>query len=196
VSLAAALLLAQRGERPPVDLQGAADDILVARVLLSHEADPGEGCLPLFVEEYAASQITEIDALQARWRRNLMFCLPEIPERILFNILLASREAVLNGLQHGCAGDRSHTTRFGITYAARERVVRVFVEDPGRGHQFDPAVHARSAANDPLPGHRGLMLIHHLATRLATERNGASLVLDFSLENSAAIHPPAITLPA
>ncbi len=182
-ALATLLLLAQHNLRTVPDFSSQQDDILVTRVALADLLEQGEGFLPLLVEEYHGGQLDQIDGLQVFWTRSLLFCLPDITPDDTFNVILAAREAVLNALEHGCAGRPEQRAQFGMSFCPGKNLLRLFVSDAGAGHHFDLPKHQAVAASELDDQHRGLVMIHNLASRVVAERNGASLTLDFILDN-------------
>jgi anti-sigma regulatory factor (Ser/Thr protein kinase) len=134
----------------------------------------------LLVEEYHGGQRGEIDALQGFWQRSLRLALPELPEATLHDVLLASREALLNALQHGCGGRADQTASFQISFSPRPQTLRVRLADPGPGHDFDPARQEHGKTEHLADAHRGLLLIRNLADQVMLTRRGACLTMDFS----------------
>ncbi len=182
-ALATLLLLAQHHLRSVPDFSSQQDDILVTRVALPDAGEKGEGFLPLLVEEYRGDQLKEIDGLQVYWTRSLLFCMPDISPDDTFNIILAAREAVLNALHHGCSGAPDKNAQFSMSFCPAKNLLRLFISDAGPGHQFDVRQHQAVAAPELIDKHRGLVMIHNLASQVVAERNGASLTLDFILVN-------------
>jgi len=179
LSLAWALQRAKSlGETLP-EIDAAADDILLVDIRVSPTDPVAESFRPLFYAQYHGGQSGEIDALQAAWRRSLMLALPELPEAKLFDVLLASRETVLNALNHGCGGDATQVASFQAAYSVSPRALRIRVCDPGPGHHFDLPRHEQHAAQQLAEAHRGLILVKHLATRVDRQREGATIILDF-----------------
>lgn len=181
LSLAFALQEADRsGAKHPL-LKSANDDILFAAVLLP-ENDPGVGLLqPLMLETHAGDQVGEIDEIAAGWQRNLRLALPGLSDAAEHDILLAAREAMLNALKHGCRGMAEKTVRFQASYHRLDHFIRLWIEDPGPGHDFDVSAHARQLAHQLIAEHRGLICIMHLARNVRFERGGATVILDFPL---------------
>ena len=142
---------------------------------------PGTWLQPLLVEDYRGDQAGEIDGLEAAWRRNLKLALPDLSAPLEHDILLALREAVLNAMKHGCARLAEKSLRLQISYDRLRQILRVWVEDPGLGHQFDVAAHADSTGLELIDEHRGLIFIMHLAHAVKFERNGATIILEFQL---------------
>jgi len=187
LTLATSILLARAGLRPIIDCNDAQDDIMVARIQLPTDT-PAKGALPFFSAYYEKSQISQIDQLQALWNRVITCCLPNISEEAVFNILLASREAVLNGLQHGCkATETEGRTFFSLIYLPVQNAVRVIVIDPGTGFDFEENEKAESLENQ-LESHCGLTLIKNLASSVQMLQSGTFLLLNFLL--SQAVEPP------
>lgn len=183
--LATVLLLAKHGLRTEPDLCSAADDILVGRAALPTKNENADGFLPLIFESYRGDQGREIDELQVYWTKSLLFCLPELSPENTFNLILASREAVLNALDHGCEKRADRSATFSVTYCPTQQLIRVVVCDPGSGHRFDLAAHQQNAGDGLIDEHRGLIMIHNLASKVVSEQNGATVVMDFFLDNEA-----------
>ncbi len=181
LAVASALLAAQsRGERHPL-LVEAGDDILVVRARLDGTASCEGLFWPIVLWRYRGDDSAQIDAMVEYWRRSLRLAVPQMPDQVEHDILLATREAMLNALHHGCGGDPSLRVALHISYRPASETIRVIVEDPGPGHGFDPAAYAERTAGELVTEHRGLMFIHFLATEVRSLRNGATIEMDFSL---------------
>ena len=162
-------------------LRRATDDILCAAVY-HPSADPEVGLLqPLILAHYAGDQEDSIDGLMVGWRRSLKLALPELSEAVEHDILLATRETMINALKHGCRGEAHQSVRFQVSYHRRRHFIRVWVEDPGPGHEFDLTAKADNLAHILTDRHHGLIFITNLAHRVTFERNGATVILDFQL---------------
>jgi len=162
-------------------LRDAGDDILFAAIQLPPN-DPATGHFqPVIVENYRGDQGGEIDALEAGWRRNFRLAVPGISESAEHDILLATREAMLNAFKHGCAGRAEKLVRFQVSYQTVRNVFRVWVEDAGGGHEFDFSAHVKNKGADIMDAHRGLFFIVNLAQTVQFERNGASVIMEFQL---------------
>jgi CheY-like chemotaxis protein/anti-sigma regulatory factor (Ser/Thr protein kinase) len=162
-------------------LKLANDDILFAAVQLP-EDDLEVGLLqPILLEEYAGDEAGKIDELCAGWRRNFRMAVPALSEAAEHDLLLAAREAMLNALQHGCQGKSDKTVRFQVSYHRLHHYFRVWVEDPGAGHNFDAAAHADELSRELIDEHRGLICIHQLARHVKFERRGATIIMDFPI---------------
>lgn len=163
-------------------LASATDDILFVDILLSPAVQPAVRWQPLVLERYHGGQAALIDQFAALWSRCLDLTVPGLSETLRCDLLLAAREAVLNALQHGCRNDEQQLATFQISYEPVGRELRVWVSDPGPGHDFDLAAHEMALANDLLDRHRGLVLMRRLARSLIFERHGADVIMDFGPE--------------
>jgi FixJ family two-component response regulator/anti-sigma regulatory factor (Ser/Thr protein kinase) len=160
-------------------LDQAGDDILFTSVRLPSNPAAAGFYRPLLLDEYHGAQSGEIDRLAGRWQRNLLLAQPQISEAHLHDIILAAREAVLNAMNHGCSGDAAKKIRFQISRLAAKNSIKIWVEDPGTGHQFDFFTHEQAAVELTLTEHRGLIFMVNLADAVCFERNGASVILEF-----------------
>jgi CheY-like chemotaxis protein len=157
----------------------AADDVLVARIDLEPvRARARREFTPLLVNVYSPEQCASIDSIQQYWERSLRIALPEIGESLLCDILLCSREAVLNALEHGCRG--GDLARYVLSWSPGQRTLRAHVADPGFGHSRNVAT-ADCEAESEARG-RGLLLIRHMTNACAVGRRGADLTMDWRLE--------------
>jgi hypothetical protein len=187
-SLAFKILQAKEMGLSPTWLEGAPDDILMVVIGLEKK-DPAPYLFPILAGSYTRDQIDDIDELQALWRRSVVFAFPELAKHRVSEILLCAREAVLNGLQHGCSGltDRCHLTivcNMGA-FGSGPNQLRVDVADPGPGHCFDPRTLA--FAHSPY-GHRGLHLIHGLPQRVEQDSAGTGVRMFFEFECDSGRH--------
>lgn len=169
-------------------LAQAQDDIMLADIEVPSLAGTISEFLPIDFELYRGDQLGEIDEMVSRWNRHLAHVIPTLSEELEHDILLACREAVINALKHGCEERADRIATFQISLAPQRNVLRVWVEDPGPGHQFDFIGHCGMAGNELSPNHRGLMFMMNLATSVKLERNGARVIMDFELS-------PATQLP-
>jgi sigma-B regulation protein RsbU (phosphoserine phosphatase) len=179
--LAMALQCAGKNAAQLPILRRATDDILFAAV---YQPDAGVevGLLqPLIVADYPGDQEDEIDGLSAGWRRSLKLALPDLTEAAEHDILLATRETMINAMKHGCRGEAHLTVRLQVSYHRLRHFVRVWVEDPGPGHEFDLTAKAENLAQVLTDRHHGLIFITNLAQHVTFERNGATVILDFHL---------------
>jgi FixJ family two-component response regulator/anti-sigma regulatory factor (Ser/Thr protein kinase) len=182
LSLGYALQEVRRGEREPLDLRSARDDILFVEVRLAAAEQPDSArWQPLVVETCHGGQADRIDERQAGWANSVKLAVPGIGESLLHDLLLASREAVLNSLQHGCKDNPAQLASFQISYQPQKRRFRVWARDPGPGHDFDPAIYELAGADELLDAHHGLLLMKCLATDLQLTQRGACVVMDFQV---------------
>lgn len=153
------------------------DDVLVLRLGDDHGLD----AVPLLDATYGCADLRLIDLHQRFWDRSLAFALPAIPEHRRLDWLLATREALLNALHHGCRHQAGGTVRLRIFLDIAPARLRILVDDPGPGYA--------PGQTTPRPGHEswGLKFITELADKVEKTRHGASLVIHFDL---AAPAPP------
>lgn len=180
------LAMATRLERdrklghPSSWLAQAPDDVLLLVVDVQHEAGSSDNRFdPVLCESYAGSRVDEIDSIQSRWEHSLKFAIPTLDRDRLYDVLLCSREAVINALTHGCGKKDDCECIFQLYYNFQSGTIRVLVSDPGSGHDFDHEQHSRRAAEEMIDRHRGLTLMHCMASRIETRRNGAELIMEF-----------------
>jgi anti-sigma regulatory factor (Ser/Thr protein kinase) len=179
-SLAFRILQAKEAGQSPTWLEGAPDDVLMVVIGLE-KRDPASYLFPILADSYTKDQIDDIDEFQARWRRSVVFALPEFAQQRVSEILLCTREAVLNGLQHGCSGPPD-LCRLTIAFDNGSKQLRVDVADPGPGHRFD----TRTQAFEQSPyEHRGLHLIQGLPQRVEQDSTGARIRMFFEFEHDS-----------
>jgi CheY-like chemotaxis protein/anti-sigma regulatory factor (Ser/Thr protein kinase) len=157
-----------------------ADDILAARIWIQTTSSQEDGYWPFFGITYRRDQRTQIDQFQDAWARSLREVFPGIDPEKLYDILLASREAVLNALEHGCQSPSSIGMAFQMSCQPEKYFVRVRIIDDGLGHDFDWDFHDRQT--ELIDRHRGLTLIKKLPQSVRTERQGATVIMDFQLD--------------
>jgi len=165
-------------------LTNATDDILLAVVDLAGEKVPEHDFWQVISERYHGGQAAEIDRLQSYWRRSLLLMAPELPASRLHDILLGSREALLNALNHGCRCDGRQSALFQLDCSRQRQLVRVTVSDPGPGHKFDIHRHEQRAGQDLPTEHRGLILMKYLANRLRLDQHGTRVIMEFEFQSS------------
>lgn len=180
LSMAYALRRAHESNLRPSWMNAAADDVLLIAVHPSSAQALDEAFEPLISERYSGACSAEIDTLQAFWKRSLMMALPDLTEETLHDILLASRETVLNALLHGCAHNPEKTATFQAAWCRQHHALRIRVQDPGEGHQFDLDKHTHLMEKQLPEKHYGLFFISHLASTVEFGRNGADVVMNFN----------------
>jgi len=183
-SLAFRILLAKETGHPPAWLAGAPDDVLMVVIGLEKRSQESYK-FPILAENYAMNQIDDIDESQALWQRSLAFAFPDLPQDgSISEILLCTREAVLNGLQHGCSKP-SDLCRLTMAFDNGSNQLQIEVADPGLGHDFD--FRTRQSPDSP-DDHRGLLLIHGLTRRMELDSAGAVVRMFFDLEPNLKRH--------
>jgi anti-sigma regulatory factor (Ser/Thr protein kinase) len=182
LSLAERLLEARRNRAVPTFLKDAGDDVLLVRLNLSQMAGDGDNWIPLICEQHFGPLGERIDAMQAHWERSIQLAIPNIPECKLFDLLLSSREAVINGVKYGCGACPASPCSYEVAFRPADELLRVTVNDPGPGHEFDWSRHEQSAEELMLEAHRGLILMNRLPDRTQTEGRGSRVVMDFLLK--------------
>jgi anti-sigma regulatory factor (Ser/Thr protein kinase) len=98
----------------------------------------------------------------------------------LYDLLICIREGMINALVHGCERSAEKFSHLQISLNEAKDTIRVIVDDPGRGHQFDIENPLASLVGK-MSNHMGLGIIHHLSNHLAIENRGTSLVFEFKV---------------
>lgn len=158
------------------------DDILAARIRIQDPASQENGFWPFFFDTYYQDQCAMIDRFQASWTRSLREVFPEIDPENFHDILLATREAVLNALKHGCQRPDANYMTLQMNCNQDQKTVRVRISDNGHGHAFDWDFHDKQ--QELVDRHRGLTLIKRLPKSYQTERHGATIIMEFQLDTS------------
>ncbi len=172
----------QKNDQMPPYLAGARDDIMAVTINAGVASIPPEQ-LPftLIFQRYLGSQADDVDTLQETWRRSILFALPHFEESRLFDILVCIRETVLNALKHGCNGSADASATLQCTWNPAEKMLRLRVEDPGPGHDFNPIKHQTLTEEELITEHRGLILLQNMADTYQTEKRGSIVILEFFL---------------
>jgi FixJ family two-component response regulator/anti-sigma regulatory factor (Ser/Thr protein kinase) len=178
--LAYRVLMAKEQGQTPDWLASAPDDVLLVVIGMEKE-ERAPYPFPIMAERYEKGRAEDIDKLQARWQRSLTFAFPKMKRERLSEILLCTREAILNGLRHGCPED-SDCCCLTMTLDRGRNELRVGVADPGPGHRFD---YGNRASDELMEGHRGLLLIHGIPDRVQQDESGARLEMFFPLERES-----------
>jgi CheY-like chemotaxis protein/anti-sigma regulatory factor (Ser/Thr protein kinase) len=183
--LALAHRILEDGDQQSMDrlLASRKDDILVSRLSWSN-TDETPQWLPLLSESYPGDQSGDIDSLQGWWKRSLQVALPALAKDILDRVLLCCREAVLNGLIHGCGASATMSCRLDISISADQGALLAVIDDDGLG--FPPG----AGRDDDEHVSLGLKLMSSLASSLSHSRQGARLTLRFDLPADPAASKP------
>ncbi len=157
------------------------DDLLLIRFFINPEQSTTALFQPILHESYSGDEYQDIDHLQAVWRRSIQFAVgDELGDR-LYDLLICLREGMLNAFHHGCEGSPEKICTLQMSYLPDEKVVRVRIDDPGKGHNFD--LKKRLAEMDIAAEGRGrnlgLGIIQHLSDKFGIENKGTSLLFDF-----------------
>lgn len=160
--------------------QTPTDDILALRFNLLPNLPLSQSFEPILSEHYAGTEVDHIDQLQANWRRSITFALDDRLGDRLYDLLICIREGMLNALTHGCEGSADKFAHLQICINEQKDILRIFIDDPGRGHAFN--LPKRLASLSEQTGkHLGLGIIHHLSDEFRVENKGTSLVFDFEV---------------
>lgn len=138
---------------------------------------------PVIFEQYAGDEYTNIDKLQSVWKRSLQYTLSSENKETIYDLILCCREAVLNALIHGCDSSPDKSCSFQVCVNDAKDCVRVQVDDPGHGHDFD--LEERLQQLDQLNGkHLGLGIIKHVSDNCSIENQGSTVIFEFDLKNN------------
>ena len=161
------------------------DDVLIVRYQMkTNEALTFQ---PLLDEHYSGDEVDAIDDLQNLWRRSIQFAVGDALGDRLFDLLICLREGMLNALIHGCGRESAKVARLQMSYDRTSSLIRVRIDDPGKGHSFD--LKARLAELPDREGRNlGLGIIQHLADDFGVRNEGTSLIFDFKITPEAPEH--------
>lgn len=118
----------------------------------------------------------------------------DLPESERHSFAMASREILLNAIEHGARHDPAKSVE--IEYVRARHMVMCHIADPGAGFTFDELPHAATAnpSHDPTrhasireakgmrPGGYGILLAKHLVDELIYSEEGNEVVLVKYLE--------------
>ena len=163
------------------------DDLLYLSYQLKPIIPVNKTFEPIIDEQYSGAEYVHVDNLQSVWRRSLQYALEEelIGDR-LYDLLICIREGMLNALIHGCAGSSEKFCHLLISYNKDSNVVRVRIDDPGKGHNFHISERLRDLENLPEGRQLGLGIVQHLSDEFSIENKGTSLVFDFYITPESA----------
>lgn len=175
-------VLARSREGFPVTPKQALDDILYMELDTTRPRLAGPGPQPVLYEQYSGAEFANIDRLQTIWRRSLTYVVPDDGERRLYDVLVCTREAVLNALDHGCERDPAKLCTLQVAFYPEQRRVRVRVDDPGRGHSFDLNRRLDQLGQDGR--FLGLALISQLAQNFELHNRGTTVIFEIDLDHA------------
>lgn len=158
-----------------------ADDILILYYSLNPVTSKETVFEPILSEHYAGTEIDYIDHLQSTWRRSINFALGDRLGDRLYDLLICIREGMLNAFIHGCERSAEKFAHLQISVNEKENLVRVRIDDPGRGHHFDLKKRLEELSQES-GKHLGLGIIQHLSDDFAIENEGTTLLFDFEIE--------------
>ena len=98
----------------------------------------------------------------------------------MYELLICIREGMLNALIHGCERDADKFAHLQVSVNAEKDILRVIIDDPGRGHAFD-LLKRLNTLKEETGAHLGLGIIQHLSDNFQIENKGTSLVFDFEI---------------
>lgn len=162
-------------------LNAPKDDILAIKYSLNPEIPLKTQFHPILSEHYAGTEVEHIDHLQSNWRRSLMFALDDRLGDRLYDLLICIREGMLNALIHGCEKSSDKFAHLQISLSDDKNSLRVVIDDPGRGHEFDLKGRLEQISTET-GKHLGLGIIQHLSDDFMIENKGTSLVFDFEID--------------
>ncbi len=152
-------------------LINADDDILLANIEFHGKSS---SVIPFIYNEFPGNATGKVDRFQRIWKNSLQLVLPNVESKKTERFLLACREAVLNGMKHGCKGGSKMQMQFLVKYHPSDSTLEAIVTDPGEGHTFNYQERDQQLL-ELNPGHLGLVLISKLVDSMELENNGATL---------------------
>lgn len=156
------------------------DDILAIRYSVNIVMPLNKNFEPILSEHYAGTEIDHIDQLQSNWRRSLSFAVQDRLGDRLYDLLICIREGMINALTHGCEASPEKFAHLQISLNESEDIIRVFIDDPGKGHSFDLQERLTRIGRES-GRNLGLGIVQHLSDSLMIENHGTSLIFDFKI---------------
>jgi len=102
-----------------------------------------------------------------------------ISDAVYGNVIVALTEATLNAIKHGNKGDSSKNVLISASISDKE--VEFIVEDEGLGFNHVNLPDPTDPANLEKVNGRGIFIISNLTDNLEFKKNGAKLIMSFSL---------------
>lgn len=103
----------------------------------------------------------------------------KISDAVYGNVIVALTEATLNGIKHGNKEDVSKTVS--ISCAITTDDISFIIEDEGAGFDYNNLPDPTDPENLEKVNGRGIFIISNLADKLEFEKNGARMLISFSL---------------
>lgn len=169
------------GQNNAVSALQSPDDLLLIRFFINPKQKVSALFQPILHESYSGDEYEDIDHLQAVWRRSIQFAVgDELGDR-LYDLLICLREGMLNAFHHGCEGSPEKVCTLQMSYVPDDKVIRVRIDDPGKGHKFDlkKRLAELDLAEEGEGRNLGLGIIQHLSDKFGIENKGSSLLFDF-----------------
>ncbi|NBD37645.1 MAG: SpoIIE family protein phosphatase [Verrucomicrobia bacterium] len=157
------------------------DDILICQLMVTTSPQQSAVFRPILSEHYAGTEVDHIDHLQSTWRRSINFSLNNLLGDRLYDLLICIREGMLNAFIHGCERSQDKFAHLQISVNGSESLIRVRIDDPGRGHDFDLGKRLEELSGEK-GKHLGLGIIHHLSDDFQIENEGTTLMFDFMID--------------
>lgn len=157
-------------------LGGQLDDIAIIEITWPKNRS---GPLPIFHQRYAGHLHFRIDDYQMLWKNSLQLVFPDITKDRMNQILLCTREALLNALIHGCNASAHSYSTVQMSVSADCGTLYVCVYDQGSGFDFQKLRNLVEV--DPESEHLSLgqVIIKNLASYYEYHNNGSSILLRF-----------------
>ncbi len=180
-SLSLAHRLLEDGKEGANSALQSPDDLLLLRFFINPEQPTSALFQPILHESYSGDEYQDIDHLQSVWRRSIQFAVGDEMGDRLYDLLICLREGMLNAFHHGCEGSPEKVCTLQMSYLPDEKVVRVRIDDPGKGHNFDlkKRLSELDIAAEGQGRNLGLGIIQHLSDEFGIENKGTSLLFDF-----------------
>ncbi len=103
----------------------------------------------------------------------------KISDAVYGNVIVALTEATLNGIKHGNKEDVSKTVSISCDITTDD--ISFIIEDEGAGFDYNNLPDPTDPENLEKVNGRGIFIISNLADKLEFEKNGARMLISFSL---------------
>lgn len=166
----------QNEDRRQAYIEDRKDDILIVKVDWN-QTENEVVYEPIFSEIYAGDRAKDVDAFQKVWEESMKLCLPELNRDRMREISLGTREALLNGFQHGCKHSADCDCQVSLSVSPDRKCIRLEVEDGGTGFDYK---NENVGRDDDEHVSFGLKIIKSFSQNVEFDKNGALLRADFS----------------